>query len=479
MSKHVTRRTFLRFAGASTAGALLAACGPTPTPQVVEKVVKETVVVAGTPQVVEKVVTKEVEKVVTKEVEKVAEVKLLFWTYSFPIIENLIDLWIKALQEVHPEIKVETQITGWDEYWVKLETGMAAGVMPDIFMHDWGLIPRMAYHGITLALDPFLEKDHIDLNTYWKGAIDSGRWDPKDILTGKGPLWGWANLAQVSLIYYNKNMFDAAGLPYPKPDWTWDDFVANAKALTKDSNGDGKIDQWGTWVDPGMQISRPWTIWGAGGDFLNADHTKATFNSPETVEGVRWLVELVTKHKVAPVPGPQQVDVFESGQVAMHPAGMWMIPEYNNIKNFKWDVTMIPKHPKTGLQAGPIDTGLWSITSISKNQDASWEFLKVLCGPPGMKIFADVYASTVALKEANSYWFNSSAVPPGGKELAKALDLARYNPVWLGRSEWETVSLTPEIDQALRGDKTVEEACEAINVEMQKSLDEAWNLSKV
>jgi len=475
--RKLNRRDFLRLSAGAATGAALAACAPA-APQIIE-VEKEVPV----KEVVVETVVVEKEVAVEKEVKVPApaeRVKLLFWTYSVPGGEDLNEQRVESLHEEHPEIEVESQMTGWSEYHLKLETGMAAGVMPDVFKLDWNIVPRFAYRGIPLLLSPFMDRDNIDLSRYSKGAIDSGRWDPKGVVTGTGPLWGWAYMTDISLIYYNKDMFRAEGLSYPSPDWTWDDFLEAAIRLTKDTTGDGKIDQWGTWVLPGMQIDRPWCIWGPGGRLISEDHKKATFNSPEAIEGVRWMVEMVTKHKVSPVPGPTEVDPFQSGRVAIHPAGIWMIKAYHDVKEFEWDITMIPKHPKTGIQAGPIDSATWAISSVSKHQDAAWEFVKDLCSAKGMEILSRVRFKVVPMAEVNEKcFFTFPEVPPGGKSLAKALEVARPNPCWVGRQEVWGRSVGPEIEKALRGEKTVEEACEAANVELQKSLDEAWKLSEI
>ena len=92
------------------------------------------------------------------------------------------------------------------------------------------------------------------------------------------------------MVYYNKNLFDAAGIAYPTADWTWDDFTEDAKALTLDTNGDGKMDQWGTisngWPPPQM------FIWQAGGDVISPDLATSPIDSPEAHRRHEILPEL-------------------------------------------------------------------------------------------------------------------------------------------------------------------------------------------
>jgi len=109
-----------------------------------------------------------------------------------------------------------------------------------------------------------------DVSDYYPDIISTAQQD--------GHLYGLPWIAQPVVVFYNKALFDAAKLEYPKAGWTWDDFLAAAKALTKDTDGDGKTDQWGFsangWPPPHI------FIWQAGGEVISEDLKTSPIDSP-------------------------------------------------------------------------------------------------------------------------------------------------------------------------------------------------------
>ena len=103
------------------------------------------------------------------------------------------------------------------------------------------------------------------------------------------------------VVYYNKNLFDAAGLAYPSDDWTWDDFVSTAKALTKDTDGDGLTDQFGIGTEASIFRLAP-MIWQNGGDIVDdpVNPKRLTLDTPAAKEALQWFIDLQVKHKVMP-----------------------------------------------------------------------------------------------------------------------------------------------------------------------------------
>src|SRR5258708_37988398 len=132
---------------------------------------------------------------------------------------------------------------------------------------------------------------------------------------------------------YNKNLSDRAGLPYPTDDWTWDDFSRIARLLTRDTDGDGQIDQWGTYYDRRVFLWLPW-IWSGGGDVLCPDGKSASgcLDSPTSIAALRWYTGCVTRDSIVPrafnlrrTLGDNR-RLFSSGRVAMLTAGHFWIP---------------------------------------------------------------------------------------------------------------------------------------------------------
>jgi len=135
------------------------------------------------------------------------------------------------------------------------------------------------------------------------------------------------------VVAYNKDLLDRAAIPYPTDDWTWDDFLRVAKRLTRDTDGDGEIDQWGTAFDPRLAMWLPW-IWSGGGDVLCADGRRASgcLDSRATIEALRWYAGWSTSPGLAPrihdardAPGAI-ARLFASGRLGLMTTGHWAIP---------------------------------------------------------------------------------------------------------------------------------------------------------
>jgi multiple sugar transport system substrate-binding protein len=229
----------------------------------------------------------------------------------------------------HPGVRVTQHSagTGQAEYRERILTSMAAGAPPDVFLLDNIDIPAFADRGVLLDLRPFLGRLGIDLSGYDSTVLAIFRRGDAVYALPKGytPM----------VLAYNKDLFDRAGLPYPRADWTWDEFLAAARALTRDTDGDGAIDQWGTAFDRRVFMWNSWIIAG-GGDVLCPDGARATgcLDSPATVEAIRWYTGWVTRDRVVPRFGTlrrslgDNLRLFASGRVAMVTAGHFWVPNF-------------------------------------------------------------------------------------------------------------------------------------------------------
>jgi multiple sugar transport system substrate-binding protein len=103
------------------------------------------------------------------------------------------------------------------------------------------------------------------------------------------------------VVYYNKNLFDQAGVAYPQAGWSWDDFLKAAQALTKDTNGDGATDQYGVGTELEAIRLAPF-VWQNGGEIVDdpAKPTRLALDTPAATEAFQWFVDLQVKHHVAP-----------------------------------------------------------------------------------------------------------------------------------------------------------------------------------
>ncbi len=234
---------------------------------------------------------------------------------------------LTGFRQTHPEMTVVQQSagTGPAEYRERILTSLAAGTPPDVFLFDDIDVPAFLDRRAVLDLTPFLPRMGVDLARYDSTVLSIFRRGSAVYALPKGytPL----------VVAYNKDLFDRAGLVYPTDDWTWDDFSRVARVLTRDTDGDGRVDVWGTSYDRRVVVWLPW-IWSGGGDVLCPDGNSASgcLDSPTSIAALRWYTGWVTLDRIAARAfGPRRalgddLRLFASGRVAMLTAGHSWVP---------------------------------------------------------------------------------------------------------------------------------------------------------
>lgn len=295
-----------------------------------------------------------------------------------------------AYMKLHPDVSIQIDSIP-NNYGTKILTEIAAGDAPDIFEIGDGDVSMYAKKGAVITLDSYLKAANVNLSDYYSTVLNTGSIGghiytmPKD----------WSNLA----IYYNKDMFKAAGIPFPTANWTWQQLFADAKKLTKTSGG--KTTQWGivlpgTWdrgVDPILYAWGGGTI-GPKGQYVGYMNSKATV-------GALTFYGQMYQSGVAPSPatvqGFQGVDIFQAKKAAMNMTGIWPLQTYKSTPNFHFGVAPLPKGPKAYGNA--ICYAGYGIYSGSPNKQAAFDFLKYLTGKEGETIqsnYAFVSMNSVA-----------------------------------------------------------------------------------
>lgn len=234
---------------------------------------------------------------------------------------------LAPFERAHPGIEVQQQSagTGQAEYRERILTSIAAGRPPDVFLLDNIDVPAFTSRGVVLDLAPYLNRLGVDLTRYDSTVIG--------IFRRGGAVYALPKGYTPMVMVYNKDLFDRAGVAYPSDDWTWDDFLRIAKALTRDTNGDGQPDQWGTAFDRRVFLWLPW-LWSGGGDVLCADGGRASgcLDAPASVEAIRWYTGWVTRDSIVPRAFNlrrslgDNLRLFYSGKVAMLTTGHFWVP---------------------------------------------------------------------------------------------------------------------------------------------------------
>lgn len=242
--------------------------------------------------------------------------------------QQLEDAYVHRFGAAHPGVRVSLAAAGNQaEYRDQILTSIAAGAPPDVFLLDNIDVPAFARSGLLLDLAPYAARVGLPLSAF----------DPRvlAIFRRGGAVFALPKGFTPMMIAYNKDLFDRAGVPYPQGDWTWEEFRVAARALTRDTDGDGRTDQWGFWLDRRafMWIA---SLWGLGGDVLCEEGTRASgcLDGASSVRAFRALTDLATRDSVTPRffglrrSLGDQLRNFYSGRVAMVPAGHFWVPSF-------------------------------------------------------------------------------------------------------------------------------------------------------
>jgi multiple sugar transport system substrate-binding protein len=341
---------------------------------------------------------------------------------------------VDAFHAKVPQITVKVTVSDWEPYWDKLQTSIAGGDAPDVFAMDGPLFPDYQTRDVLLDLKPLIQRDGYDLGQLADQAV-------ADFTTPDGQ-FGLPRDLNVVALYYNKKMFDTAGIPYPDDTWDWDKLVAVAKQLTlKDASG--KTTQWGFYTES-TDMENFWSelVWQSGGDIISADHKTSLVASDQAAAGLQFLQDLIWKHKVMPDAAITDAlgDAFEQGQAAMEANGSWLVATHL-AAGLDFGIAPLPKGP-AGRATSINPTGA-VVYKGTKNPDAAWAFVKYLASPEAQTKIMELKASLPANKDVLNGPFATSF--DGAKVLADAIAYARIKPSFKGYNDW-TTELQTELD---------------------------------
>lgn len=368
---------------------------------------------------------------------------------------------IAEFEAANPGVKVEAQAMPPSDYWPKLSALAAAGDLPDVFAMSSGFVKGWAGAGNLADLTEVTADT--DLSVYYEGALTPGM--AGDQMAAFPQNW------VAPVLYYNRDMFDAAGLEYPQADWTWDDFREAAKALTLDTNDDGQIDQWGYWIYGRYAHVDTW-MFRNGGRYLNADETAIELNDA-AVNTLDFLTGLVLEDKVAPMPqemeGIRQQDVFPLGMAAMWVDGSWNIANVRSVADpeMNWAIAQVPMGPDAtpDTAAAYAWADMLSMSKTTENADLAWAFIQHMIGEG--RTAADFKGGKVpafrAIAESQD-WLERD-MKPDNKELILEIGAQTVYTgfsdnwsAWRGYAAEGAGGVNGELDEVFNGRKSLEDA---------------------
>lgn len=354
---------------------------------------------------------------------EVVEIGYMAWgsAEQLAVEQKIID----EFEKTHPNVRVKLFMVPSSSYHQKLQIMLASRTAPDVVRVDHYYFPAIVKKDYFLCLEPFVRADpEFDRDDFFPFALEEG--------TYEGRLYGLNMLGGGHIIYYNKKLFDEAGIPYPydlyrRGEWTMDKFVEVARKLTKkDSNG--------RYVQFGSNMPMPWyPVWAFGGDFLSPDYKRCLLGTPEAVRGLQWMKDLRWKHHVVPTPAEAAMSAFtfESGKLGMMFAWSGQSPVlWRAARGFDWDIAPVPEGPAgrfTCLKGNQL-----AIYKESKHPKEAWEFIRhVTSRETEMYVCGELRRSLTMHKSLASdpRYLKSDGPPRNTRVLVEPLEYGKLIPI--------------------------------------------------
>ncbi|USK35862.1 sugar ABC transporter substrate-binding protein [Bacillus sp. F19] len=328
----------------------------------------------------------------------------------------------KRFEEKNPGVKVQVEAYG-DGFDQKLAASFGAKNPPDV-MYMWNF---PAYYESLEPLDEYIEGDAVmDMDDFYQGLFNYSSMN--------GKVYGMPAGFTTRVVYYNKDLFDAANIPYPKDGWTWGEFKKIAQKLSDPSKkqyGFGVVPEPDTYDLQGL-------VWSNGGRFISEDgqKIKGYMNSPETIESIQLLSDLIKDKSAVLVGGQNQQsgdDIFKAGKIAMWESGIWPLEGFKEagINVGTVEVPSFGDKPAKGV----IASSAISVAKDSKNKDLAYEFVKFYSSAEAIKMrTADLPVRISVVKEMNME--QDPLLSPFYKMLERSDD----TPAFLLNSNWNEIN---------------------------------------
>ena len=370
----------------------------------------------------------------------------------------------------NPNVKIMLEYVPWGNYTDKILTEVAGGSSPDAGWIENSQAASLVPRGALLPLNDFLEKDKsVSLRDYWPAIVDRYTYDGKTYCLP-------SDVAPIACVYYNKNLFQTADLPYPKDDWDWNDLVSIAKKLTI-KNPDGTVKQYGFFTTDWGNF-----VYSAGGRMVDNVKKPAhcVLNSPEAVAGLEFFFDLVFKHGVMPALQGQgalqdmsQEQMFIFKKAAMVLSGIWLSGQFRkSVTDFEWDIALAPRAP--GKPYPVLSTGGsgWGVLKYSKHPEIAWELVKIMTGKEVLTRMAkeNFQPAMIELSKSTNVWCKYPPDPRNKRILNMAMEHVVFTPFTSKWWEIDSKVFQPEFQKIWERTRTVRETMNTVVREADKIL---------
>ncbi len=312
----------------------------------------------------------------------------------------------KRFEQANPDIKIEIELTPSAQYFVKLDSAAAGGVAPDIFWINMPYFVQYAKNGIMEPLAPYIKDSGLKLDDVVASSVKAYQYDGQQMAIPRD--------VDSIAVWYNKKLFDQAGVSYPTSDWSWDDLKNKAAALKNGLKGaafplvmDLSIDG----QDSYMNLL-----------FQNGNHIVPKDGQPTDIANDKsiWVYQqLQGMMKDGLMPSAQQMsevkteNIFQSNRAAMVYAGSWLAAPFANnpLINDHIGVVMMPKIER---QSGVAHSLAFAMSAKSAHKQAAWKYIAFMSSEasqaelakvviPANKTAAKVWAQQIQKVDVSPY----------------------------------------------------------------------------
>lgn len=390
----------------------------------------------------------------------------------------------------HTDIQIEFTFSTWEEHASKFSTLLAGDLVPDLAF-PIGIQGIAEFYDEWVDVAPFIKEDNYDTSDFYGPALELLKYQDKTIGVPIG--------VYPSVVFYNEDLFDKAGLDYPPsaygdPSWTYDKQVELAKSLTLDENGNdanspdfdpAKMTQWGWggWCGPFRTIPGKF-----GGNPLgmDADYKTAEMNTGGYLEAAQFLHDSIWKTHVSPSSEELSSSFggadnpFEGGSTAMWECFSWMAYAYSTFDNFNWNVAAIPAGPHGDI-VSPTNADTFAISAHSKHPKEAWEVAKWFIEPDMLARFCGIFGCMPSRKSLADTWVGDMVEQYPNVNFQLFVDSIQYMDASPNNEQWvpnyqKVWDATENAADTLRtdGTTTAQDVMDKLDAEVQTYLDEYW-----
>lgn len=390
--------------------------------------------------------------------------KLSLWWWQGDMEEAWNNNLIADFEAANPNIDVELTIMPWSDYWQKVQTATVSDTLPDLMIMSVAYIEQYARAGVVLDLKDYIDRD-LDRNDYYEFAMKTTQLED-------GHEYGMPWNVVENCLFYNKDLFDEAGIEYPDETWTMDTLRETAKALTIPEK-----DQYGLSTILAGEVALDSFLYSYGGAIVSDNLTTCVLDSPESKEAIKFLRDMLLEDKSMTPTSVNRggISDFSTGLVAMCIEGCWALETMATSDEINWDIAPLPAGPEGSKPRAWSDS--ICITKSCKDPETAWSFIKYLVGENG-QTNANLTSTRIPVyipASMGDVYLKSDTVSCDLQILLNQLDIASpfvFRGNW---GEWVGI-LGNELSGVFTGDLDLDEGVAQATEAIQIVLDE-YNLS--